>query len=149
MEFINQDVTNVDVGIVAHGVNCQRVMGSGVAKAIKERWPAVYDAYMNNPYGKGVELIGTAQIVKIDQLLYVANCYTQVHYGRDNKQYASLDAVRFSLTRVFEFATEKHLPLYLPRIGCGLGGLQWDDVRQIIEELEEKYPLVSVTICDI
>lgn len=149
MDIINQDITTVDVGIVAHGVNCQRVMGSGVALAIRNRWPEVYEAYMNDPYGRGVQLIGRAQIVKVDDLLYVANCYTQVNFGRDGAQYASLDAIRFSLTDVMRVATDKHLPLYLPRIGCGLGGLKWDNVRAVIEGLEEEFPLVAVTVCDI
>ena len=81
--------------------------------------------------------------------LIIANCYTQLHYGRDGKQYANVDAVRISLTEVLRFANEKHLPVYLPRIGCGLGGLKWDQVRDVIERLEEEFPLVGVTICDI
>jgi O-acetyl-ADP-ribose deacetylase (regulator of RNase III) len=149
MEYITQDITSVDVGIVAHGVNCQRAMGSGVAKAIKQRWPAIYEAYMNDPHGKGIELLGRAQIVEIDELLYVANCYTQLYYGGDGKKYANIDAVRTSLTEVMRFATEKNLPVFLPRIGCGLGGLKWNDVEAVIATLEEEFPLVQVTICDI
>lgn len=144
MEYANQDVTNVDVGIVAHGVNCQRVMGSGVALAIRNRWPIVFEKYVYNP-----PVLGSAQFVEIDELLWVANCYTQTSYGRANGPYADVDSVRSSLDATFVFASKKQLPIFMPRIGCGLGGLKWTDVEPIIEQLEAKYPLVSVTICDI
>lgn len=144
MNIINQDITSVDVGIVAHGVNCQRVMGSGVALAIRKAWPIAFEQYVHNE-----PVLGSTQFVQIDDLLWVANCYTQTSYGRTGGPYADLDSVRSSLSAAFVFATEKHLPLFLPRIGCGLGGLKWDDVRDVIEELEEKFPHVDVTICDI
>jgi len=144
MEYVNQDVTTVDVGIVAHGVNCQRVMGSGVALAIRKTWPIVFEQYVHNP-----PVLGSTQFVQIDDLLWVANCYTQTSYGRAGGPYADLVSVESSLDATFAFATEKHLPVYMPRIGCGLGGLKWPDVEQIIEKLEEKYPHVTVTICDI
>ena len=147
MEFINQDVTTVDVGIVAHGVNCQRVMGSGVALAIRNRWPEVYDSYRKNLAGE--QVLGTAQFVQIDQLLYVANCYTQLNYGRTGGPYADLYAIKRSLDATFAFAARKQLPVFMPRIGCGLGGLRWDEVESVIVELEGKYPSVTVTICDI
>ncbi len=30
------------------------------------------------------------------------------------------------------------LPLHMPRIGCGLGGLEWDDVRAMILRVEDR-----------
>lgn len=33
-------------GIIVHGVNSQGVMGSGVAKQIKDKWPEAYGSYM-------------------------------------------------------------------------------------------------------
>lgn len=144
MKFLFKDVTTIDEGIIAHGVNCQRVMGSGVAWAIRSKWPTVFYQYENH-----TPVLGSTQFVEITPVLFVANCYTQDTFGRDNKPYANLDAIRTSLGEVFNFASAMGFPLYMPRIGCGLGGLKWDNVRPIIEELEQQYQGVEVTICDI
>jgi len=42
------------------------------------------------------------------------------------------------------------LPIYMPRIGCGLGGLDWDtEVGPIVEKINELYPRVEVFVCDL
>ena len=94
------------MGIVAHGVNCQHKMASGVARGIRSEWPIVYEKYMEQP--KGAAMLGTAQVVNIpgNDLLHVANCYTQQFYGYGGGQYASPDAIEQSLGKVFEFADE-------------------------------------------
>lgn len=48
MKFINKDITTVEaLSILLHGVNCQGVMASGVAKAIAEKWPIVREHYLS------------------------------------------------------------------------------------------------------
>ena len=39
------DITNSKANYICHQVNCQGAMNSGVAKAIREKWPRVYKAY--------------------------------------------------------------------------------------------------------
>jgi len=144
MKFVFKDVTTVNEGIVAHGVNCQRVMGSGVALAIRNKWPTVFYEYQKNE-----PVLGSTQFVEISPVLFIANCYTQFTFGRSGQPYATLDALYSSLHEVFKFASAIRLPVYMPRIGCGLGGLKWDEVKGEIERLEQQFPSVDVTICDI
>lgn len=144
MEIIRKNITEVTKGIICHGVNCQGVMGSGVAKAIKEKWPIVYDSFKS--MGKGAELLGQCHILTIDEELYIANCYSQEYYGRDGKRYACLSAVESSLRPVFLWASTLGLVIHSPMIGCGLGGLKWDDVSKIFEKLEKEYTYDAVVI---
>ena len=44
--FVKQDLTTSDADYICHQVNCQGKMNSGVAKAIRERWPVVFEQYM-------------------------------------------------------------------------------------------------------
>ena len=146
MKHINKDITTVEEGLVIHGVNCQAVMGSGVALAIRNKWPIVYERYLKN--GKGSDLLGSTHIISVDENLYVANCYTQDTFGGDPRvKYASLDAVRESLDGVFSWASTLDLIIYTPLIGCGLGGLDWKDVEKIFEEKIEEYGYDSVIVC--
>ena len=45
IQHLNQDLTTARQQVIVHQVNCQGRMGSGVAKAIKEKFPNVYTAY--------------------------------------------------------------------------------------------------------
>lgn len=149
MKYANQNITTVKHGIVCHGVNCQGVMGSGVAKAIRDKWPSVYNAYKLQPKGK--QMLGNCHVICVQDKpeLFVANCYTQVYYGRDKKVYASVEAIEESLAHVFELAAMLDLTIHSPRIGCGLGGLRWDgQVRNIYERFVEENSPVEITIYD-
>ena len=39
------DIFDSGADIICHQVNCQGVMGSGLAKQIRERYPIVYEEY--------------------------------------------------------------------------------------------------------
>jgi len=145
MQYINKDITTVTRGVVAHGVNCQGKMGSGVALAIKNKWPSAYTTYRSVPTGK--QMLGACIIVTIEEDLFVANCFTQVFYGIGGR-FASPDAIKESLQRAFEWAMYFDVPLYMPKIGSARGGLDWDtEVVPIISKLEGIYPQVKPYIC--
>jgi len=136
-----KDITEVTTGIIAHGVNCQRVMGSGVALAIKTKWPIIYDVFMNSAAG-----LGDADVIEISDFLYVANCYTQEFYGSGRK-YATTEAIESSLQIVFENAQTYNVPVNLPKIGSDRGGLDWDtEVLPIIQALDESFESVTTNL---
>jgi O-acetyl-ADP-ribose deacetylase (regulator of RNase III) len=137
ISYVDINVRDVKRGIIAHGVNCQGVMGSGIALAIRDRWPEAYAAYhqywvINGP---PTQLLGDWLPVKLLRDLWVCHCFTQLTYGRTRKQYADTTAIEGALQPVFDLAEHLRLPVYLPRIGCGLGGLDWElnGVKLIVE----------------
>lgn len=141
--YQNKDITTVETGIVAHGVNCQKVMGSGVAKAIREKWPSVYTAYMAT-----TPEMGFAPLVCINTRLWVANCYTQRFYGKDGEVYANLAAVGACLVYLVNRCREFGLSLYMPRIGCGLGGLKWEQVQPLVLAASDIHG-TQIVVCDL
>ena len=50
------DICSVNSGIIVHGCNAQGVMGSGVAKAIRLKYPQVFEDYKNFKNQFGLEL---------------------------------------------------------------------------------------------
>ena len=143
----DSDITLVEKGIIAHGVNCLGVMGAGVALRIRERWPAVFDAYERNTR-LGEQLLGSAHAIRVGDDLWVMNCYTQKTVGpRGTGRYADPAAIRRSLEFGFSHANATGLPLHAPRIGCDFGGLDWGtEVLPIFEELNSVYDGVNVVI---
>ena len=150
IEYITKDITTVEKGVILQGVNTSGAMGSGIALAIMRKWPHVYESYKEN--GTGIELLGTTEfLLRNEEIgLVIANGYTQVNYGNDGKRYADLDAVNSCVKAGVEYADAFDLPLYMPKIGCGLGGLSWDDeVKTIVENASQEFPNVNIFICDI
>lgn len=136
MTIVNGNLLDAKENIIMHQVNCQGVMGSGVAKQIKEKYPSVYAAYSswckehnNNPHfllGSMLP-VATGEDGKI-----VLNLFAQEKYGRD-KCYTDYGALRRCLQRV-NFAYHG-CSLALPYgMSCGLGGGDWRIVAKIIEE---------------
>lgn len=148
MEFIKKDITTVVRGVVAHGCNCKGVMGSGVALAVRKKWPMAFTEYVR--LEPSPTLLGKAQVVPVSNSVWVVNCFTQESYGRNpNTKYANAQAIEKSLSRAFELAYQEEIPLYMPPIGCGLGGLDWGtEVEPIVRKLVDKYE-IDTYICDI
>jgi O-acetyl-ADP-ribose deacetylase (regulator of RNase III) len=130
---IKQDILKIERGVICHQVNCQGVMGAGLALAVRQKWPSVFRAYKNSKLRLGDCLIEEAGLH-----LYVANLAGQDRYGRD-KQYTDYYALAAALKQADNFAEEQELQLYVPyKMGCTLGGGNWQEVTKIIETLTPK-----------
>lgn len=150
IEEIQKDITTVEEGVVLHGCNCSGGFGSGVAGAIRKKWPDVYETFKEN--GTGKHLLGCTDFIMRSnrRALVIANGYTQLNYGNDGERYADIGAVEKCTLAAVEYADAFDLPLYMPKIGCGLGGLSWDDeVKPIVENASSEFPKVNIFVCDL
>lgn len=133
--------------VLIQGVNCQNVMGSGLAKAIYTKWPFVKKQY--HEFGK--QPLGTIDKLWDSTGPMIINCYTQEFYGRDaSVRYASPEAILECFLKVGKHTVEYNTKrVYLPRIGCGLANLHWiDDVMYSLYYVARKYPDVEWIVCD-
>lgn len=159
LNYLTKDLTTVTKGVVVHGVNCKGVQGSGVALALKTKWPQIFPGYkdMCNAYAdKTKELVGATHFVTIrDKELIVGNLFTQQTFGPqpgygEQIRYADPDAIERGLMMAAGIAVANKLPLYTPEIGCLRGGLSWEaDVKPIVERVAAAYPDLEIFVCDI
>ncbi len=117
---------------VVHGCNCAGAMGKGIALEFKRRWPDMYREYrtrcLNDLFHPGDIFVWQAGDITI------FNLGTQKSW----KTKAEPEAIRQSLSAMIVQATQMGImTIGLPRIGAGLGGLQWEEVKAIITELAE------------
>lgn len=113
---------------LAHGCNCAGAMGAGIAVAFKKRWPQMYAEY-REMCRDGKFRPGDVFAWRDDDVV-VFNLGTQVHW----QTAATLVAIEDSLRRMLRLATEFGVDrIGVPRIGAGLGGLDWTDVRAVLE----------------
>lgn len=143
IDYRKGNLLDVKSGVIAHGVNCQGVMGSGVALAIRQKWPNVYDAYRSkvktetNEYPSSC-LLGSVQYVTtfpdyvgLETFPVVANCFTQDSFGRD-KRHVDYEAVAKCFNSL-SFRVRLYGHLNIPKIGAGLGGGDWNVIESIIK----------------
>jgi O-acetyl-ADP-ribose deacetylase (regulator of RNase III) len=154
--YQQKDITTVTKGIILQGCNAQGVMGSGVAKAIRDKWPGVFAGYKQMCDKKAIksELMGNCSIYDVPDLpVVILNSITQEWYGRDGKVYADKNAIDTAmLTACLVADSEPNPPvsIYLPKIGCGLGGLSWDlDIKPIVESYAAAYPMYDFIVCEV
>lgn len=116
--------------VIAHGCNCKIAMGGGIAAQIKQRYPEMHfaDVYYDLP--TGYDRLGNIN-TNADGSIY--NLYTQVEAGAN----ASLIAVEMCLLKLAKELPQTSLVPFkvgLPLIGCGIGGLEWEDVYLLIRK---------------
>lgn len=123
-------------GMMIHGVNCMGVMGAGVAKEVKARWPESFREYRSMcyrvPYWS--ENLGKILPTKLLDERILIHAFTQIGYGKDN--FASYDAIEECFKAVVSMmeVTKPGLnEINFPMIGCGLGKRTWRVVESIIE----------------
>lgn len=132
---VKGNLLNASEKIIAHQVNCQKKMNSGVAKAIREKWPIVFEKYQ-----KAESQLGFVDFILIDNHYnYVANMYAQDNYGYDGKQYTNYDAFRQCCKTIVEFCRNmtmiKKYTVAMPyKIASDRGGADWDKIMDILLE---------------
>ncbi|HEY3819750.1 MAG TPA: macro domain-containing protein [Polyangiaceae bacterium] len=114
----------------AHGCNCAGAMGAGIAIEFKRRWPAMFDEYAklcaDGRFGLGDVFVWT------DGVTTVFNLGTQAHWRKK----AQLPALAKSLRKMVELADHAGIArIGLPRIGAGLGGLDWMRVKRVLGDV--------------
>jgi O-acetyl-ADP-ribose deacetylase (regulator of RNase III) len=135
IEYRKGDLFSTEIHYILHACNSKGVMGSGVAKTVRARYPLAYEKY-TLWCSRGFRL-GTSLLVACEDKIII-NAVTQQNYGKVVEQtgpnpvrYTSYDAV----ADVFE-GLEKVIPnstIAMPLIGCALGGGDWSVVSAIIE----------------
>ena len=146
IEYRKGNLLDVTSGIIAHGCNARGVMGSGVAKGIREKFPEVFQRYYKYHCEYTLEL-GEVQVIEVSDKprLYVANMITQEFYGTSGKRYVSYDAVDECFDNLLARNRYKY-EINIPKIGAGLGGGAWSVIESIIESRMQQYK-DQVVIC--
>lgn len=119
--------------VIVHGCNCFCTMGAGIAKSIKQYFPAAYQVDLATIKGDRDKLgsMSYAKIEQGNQTLYVVNAYTQYHYrGKGVK--VDYEALRQAFQEIKKQFTG--LRIAYPAIGAGLAGGNWALISQIIED---------------
>jgi O-acetyl-ADP-ribose deacetylase (regulator of RNase III) len=145
IDYTRGNLLDADVEALVNTVNTVGVMGKGIALMFKEAFPENFAAYEDACKHQQVET-GRMFITERDALLgprWIINFPTKQHW-RARTRMEWIDAGLEDLKRVI---LERGIrSIAMPPLGCGNGGLAWDQVRPRIEAALSELDNVRVLV---
>lgn len=132
LEFTKGNLLDAHAEALVNTVNEVGVMGKGIALMFRERFPAASDAYVKASKAGEVK-VGRVLVTPSEELFpkWIIHFPTKKHWRHRSR----LAWVRSGLRDLARAVQELRIrSIAVPPLGCGNGGLDWGDVRPLIEE---------------
>ena len=133
IKFKTGDILSEDVEALVNTVNCVGVMGRGIALQFKNAFPENFKAYAAACKREEMQP-GKMFVFETNELnnpKYIVNFPTKRHWRGKSR----IEDVRAGLDALAEEIRMRNIrSIAIPPLGSGLGGLNWDDVRPLMEE---------------
>lgn len=129
-----------------HGANCQKVMGAGIANQIRLKISPLFycDQFDNRTPSQRLGSYSAVVVGQVDEKIKIGvNLYSQFSPGAN----FDINALRNSLKSfVFSIPKDKRseITIYMPKIGCGIGGGDWKDVEPVVKKELAEFNVVVV-----
>jgi len=136
IEYIEGDIFSSPAQVIVNTVNTVGVMGKGLALAFKQRYPEMF-AYYRTACEKRQLKTGKLMLWYAPEH-WILLFPTKEHWRNPSKlEYIENGLIKFVNT----YADKNITSIAFPRLGCGNGELNWDDVRQLMERYLKPLPI--------
>ncbi|HOE10748.1 MAG TPA: macro domain-containing protein [bacterium] len=145
IEILRGNLLDADVEALVNTVNTVGVMGKGIALQFKKAFPENFDAYKRACDRKEVQS-GKMFVYSTGSMVnprFIINFPTKCHW-RDRSRMQDIEEGLRDLVRVISRNGIRSVAL--PPLGCGNGGLNWDEVRSRIQEMLEDLQSVRILL---
>ena len=132
MSYVHGNLLDAEAEVLVNTVNCVGIMGKGLALQFRQAFPENFRQYAKACRAGEVQL-GRVFVVPTDTLLgprYIMNFPTKNHW-KDNSRLQDIQTGLDDLVAQIQQLDIRSIAV--PPLGCGNGGLDWDDVRPLIE----------------
>lgn len=147
IEFTTGDILKVEADALVNTVNCVGVMGRGIALQFKKAFPGNFKAYESACRRQEVRP-GAMLVVETGELTsprFIINFPTKRHW----KGASRMEDIEAGLPALVAAIRERGIrSIAVPPLGCGLGGLAWNDVRPRIERALSQLEGVRVIVLE-
>lgn len=143
IEYKKGNLLETDAEALVNTVNCVGVMGKGIALQFKQAFPENFIEYQKACRLEEIKP-GKMFTVPTNKLLnpkFIINFPTKTHWKGKSK----LEYIESGLNSlIYEIKRLGIQSIAVPPLGCGNGGLNWDDVRTLIVNAFAELPEVTV-----
>ena len=129
-----------------HGANCHKVMGAGIANQVRTKISPLFylDQYDTRSPSQRVGSFSAVVVGTVDEKIKIGvNLYTQFSPGANFDIIALRNSLR-AFTSSIPLDKRKNMTVYLPKIGCVIGGGKWETVKPVIEKELSQFNVVVV-----
>lgn len=145
IEYTNGNILQANAEALVNTVNCVGVMGKGIALQFKQAHPNNFKQYAAACKMSKVQP-GHMLIVPTGNMFnprYIINFPTKRHWRSKSR----LKDIRSGLEALVKDVQELNIrSIAIPPLGCGNGGLDWQDVRPLIEDAFAALPDVRTIL---
>ena len=146
IEITNGNLLTAPAEALVNTVNTEGVMGKGIALQFKQAFPEMYKAY-DLACRAGEVNLGHVHIFDLGGLVggprWIINFPTKGHW----KSKSRIGDIRSGLSDLVQQVRKLEIrSIAIPPLGCGYGGLEWDEVRPLIEHAFSEVPDVLVKL---
>ncbi len=145
IQLVQGDLLQAEAVALVNTVNTVGAMGKGIALQFKQAFPENYDFYQS-ACKRGEVQLGKMLLFRVGKLTnprYIINFPTKQHW-RGKSQIEDIETGLVDLIKVIK--TEQIRSIAIPPLGCGNGGLKWEDVRPLIERAFVELPEINVLL---
>lgn len=128
VEVASGDMFSSGCQTVVNPINCVGVMGAGLALAFKTRFPDHYAAYRRR-YDDDELRIGEPYLDRRAPGPWIIGFPTKRHWAETSRLSDIDDGLSYLAEHLEGWGVTS---LAMPALGCGLGGLEWDPVHELI-----------------
>lgn len=140
------NLLKADTQALVNTVNTEGVMGKGIALQFKQAFPAMYRDY-HLAAKAGQLALGRMHVVDLGALAagpqWIINFPTKKHWKSKSKLVDIVSGLQNLVATVRKLEIKS---IAIPPLGCGYGGLEWSQVRPLIEEAFASLPDVRVEL---
>ncbi len=141
IEYATGSIFDCGAQALVNPVNCVGTMGSGLAREFKRRFPHNFEEYAAACRLDNMR-IGYV-LPFFEDKYWIMNLPTKSHWREKSRKTYILGG----LWHLTDMIREHHIQsVAIPALGCGLGGLDWADVKPLIERVAGTMPNVRVLI---
>lgn len=128
--YTDTTIFNVNAQTIVNTVNCVGVMGAGLALECKLRYPEMYQDYLNYCENRRLK-VGKPYVYRGYDHPWIMNFPTKDHWRYPSKMEWIRDGLEYFVTKYKEGGITS---IAFPKLGCDKGGLDWNEVKLIMEE---------------
>ena len=145
IELAQGDILKADAEALVNTVNCVGIMGRGIALQFRKAFPENFKAYEAACKTRQVQP-GKMFIYDLNRLYnprFIINFPTKRHW----KGKSRIEDIKSGLADLIGVVQQQQIrSIAIPPLGCGLGGLNWEEVRPLIIEAFQSVPEVAVLL---
>jgi O-acetyl-ADP-ribose deacetylase (regulator of RNase III) len=146
IKLTNGNLLTAPAEALVNTVNTVGIMGRGIALQFKQAYPAMFREYERACKAGEVKL-GKVQVFDLGGLAggprWIINFPTKGHWRADSR----IADVHAGLKDLVATVRKLHIrSIAIPPLGCGNGGLDWNQVRPLIEAAFTDLPEVEALV---